>query len=414
MSFWLPRLASLGMGFWFLGGIAVLCGWLSARHILRPEKSEDDDPIAQVSLYRSVVGFAFVLVLSWSFRPPGDTVDSSLGDFNIAILVAIGVTLLSLLVLTVLTPGWDLPRVWGESGSILRRIWHTALGVGGLLAVGFLIGRTDELTPRWIILGLFALFLGSVAFYAASCWYIARHWFGVTAAHPVLGPVVTALTVCVITAKELRFDGPGPLPVRTWLLISFCGLVTTLGVCLWEAFAYAAPARGGTFGWPPALAATATGAVLLPGLLLIADGSAQHWLCAGERPRVNCTVQPWVAPVATPAAFELHAAGGVDLNVAPPVVSTDVRYADLILDPQPGGTVLRTDGRHALAVWPLLAEPDRNRCSDLFDSRQIAWSGVRAERGMVLCLETTGGQLASVEIRDAGEGGITGTATVWS
>src|SRR5688500_985305 len=88
VSFWMPRLASLGAGFWFLTLITVPAGVFTARGILRPDAPvPDDDPVAVASFYRTVVGFAFVLALSWSYSSPGDTVDESLGSFNITVIV---------------------------------------------------------------------------------------------------------------------------------------------------------------------------------------------------------------------------------------------------------------------------------------------------------------------------------------
>jgi hypothetical protein len=296
-----------------------------------------------------------------------------------------------------------------ESGAVIRRICTTALGVGGLLLVGAAGGWTDEFTPRWILLGLLALFLGFAAFYATSLWYINRHWFGLSEAHPLLGPLVAGLTVCLITALELLANGPGALPLRTWFLITFCGLTTTLGLCLWEGLAFA---RGGTSGWPATIAAVVTAAVLVPGVLLVTDGTVERWLCDGGQPRVDCTVVPHRPAVAAPAAFDLRTGSGVDVNTTPPAVPHDPRYADLVLEPHPGGTRLRTDGRHALSVWPFAAGPDRDSCAGLFDSGRIDWTVVPAP-GTVLCLETTGGELAAVRIRASGPDGMSATVTVW-
>jgi hypothetical protein len=267
------------------------------------------------------------------------------------------------------------------------------------------------------VLALFALCFGCVAFYAASCWYIGRHWFGLRRAHPLLGPFVAAVTVCVITGMEVHFDGPGSLPVRSWLLINVCGLVTTVGICVWEFLEYVNEGRGGHSRWPMTLAATAVALTLVPGVLVIADGTAQRLLCGGEAPIAECDKSAGDRPsdvVPSPMPFELRAPGGIDLNASRPTLTNDTTFADIIYDNnQAWENTLRTNGQFAMAEWTLDRAPDRNRCNDLFVARRGRGSAFRPRTGMVLCVETTGGQLASVVISRAQQGVVVATATVW-
>jgi hypothetical protein len=418
MSFWVPRLASLGFGFWFVAGVAVLCGWLSARAILRPARTDTaDGVVADVALIRTIVGFVFVLALSWSYRSIEDTFDNSLGNFNITIIVAASLALLSMLVISVTITDTDRDRFREQAWSVVRRILGASLGFIGLLAVGFLSDATNELTPRWIVLALFAAFLGCIAFYVASCWYIGRYWFGLKDTHPLLAPFVAAVTVCVITGMELRYDGPGSIPIRSWLLINVAAVTTTLAMCLWESLEYVNERRDGQSRWPKTIAATVAATALATGAVLVANGSAQRLLCDGKPPPANCKESADDRPSdVKPSAmrFELRAPGGIDLNAARPLLTNDATFADVIYDGTDfGDNTLRTNGRFAIAEWTLTGAPDRDRCDRVLATGWVRESRFRPANEMVLCIETTGGQLASVVISQAREDWIAAEATVW-
>lgn len=418
MLFWLTRLASLGFEFWLWALVAAAFGFMLAKLILLPGSAYGEIGIArQISLWRSVIGFVFITALSLPYRRAENTVDKVLGNFNMSILIAVTVTFLSLSVLRLSLRGAALERLRTEAPKIIRRVAVTAIvSFATVFYAGAKVSSENETMARSQVLFWFAIWIGGIAFYATSCWYISRHWFGANNAHPLLGPFVAAVTICVISGLELRSDGPEAIPVRLWLLINFSAVITTLGVCALEFLEHTSRGSGYDSHRRVMITAAAIVLAMTANVAFIASGSAQQMLCDSKPLMVNCvnrsSDRPWnSAPI--PVEFTLSAPSGVDLNTTPPTLTNDPSVADLFYDNSYAFGNRLHAGDTAVAAWTLKGLPDRDACDRLLARQRIPSAGLPAGYGMVLCVETTRGPLARLQISSVEYGVVNIVALVF-
>ena len=273
----------------------VIC-FFAARAILVPRPAAGELSRAdRLALGRTWIGFAFAAAVSLPYRSLGDTADNALGTFNLSVAVA-------LTACTVLT-GASYLVTERESKEIFRLELRAASArVGKFIGTLFLAWGVAALLDSGAMSHDRALLLlmalgGLVGVYGAGCWYISRFWFGLGRVDPLLPPLVSIVTVCIMTAIELHDEGPDPLPTRLWLLISFAAVISTFWVCFVELCdAYLPPDPGhplarntGSGQWPVVVATTVAIIALAAAVIFIRSGTAERTLCTGPTPLVKCT-----------------------------------------------------------------------------------------------------------------------------
>ena len=402
MWFWIRMVGDLDADIRALVLAGLAAGVLLAIVTLRPGPlGRGSELTARIALWRFLIGFGFVLVLSWPYLSTMDTADAALGGFNVSIAVGAAVTLVALAVLSSRLTGSALERLEKQRGKIRARIGVTAV-LYPMIVYLVVTQPHSELTHLRIFLTA-----AGIAFYLPSTWLISRWWFGLSGAHPVLGPVVTAVTVTAVTAIGLFKDGPGVLPVPHWLLINLAGLTTTLGLCAWEWVDYRSAVRGTDPGPAATGVIVAVALVLAAGAFFVLSGAAQPAVC--RRPSiVNCDRSDDRPPTAqaSPVPFELAALDGLDLN------GDDA--GDLFYDNREALGNRLYPGENVILAWtrpgPL---PGRDEC-DLAMRRSRPPRSVQPQDGLVLCMTTTAGRRATVVISHVEYRYVAGTATVWS
>lgn len=411
----LADIPSLGLGFCLWALMAAGIGIVLSRLILVPQELPGGGLGRQISLWRTVIGFGSIVAISFPYRRVDESADSILGNFNTSVLVAIGVAAVALAILWTTLDGPLFDRLRLEVPRIARRIILVA--TVGFLMLFYSIERTYEVDYREDALFWFGIFIGGIAFYFASCWYISRHWFGLGRAHPLLPPSVTAVTVCVVSGIELFSGGPEELPAKVWLTINFFGIITTFGVCAWEYVEHVASSQNLYPDRPLATVAIVVALALGASSVFVLTGAAEERLCAGARPVLHCgggssAQQPDEdAPVTR--EFVLSAPGGIDLDTTPPTQTYDAEAADLYYDNSYAlGNRLHA-GEASVAQWAGVDSPDKSACQSLLTRTGLSARGVAPVQGMILCIGTSGGSLARLRISEANYATVDVVATLW-
>jgi hypothetical protein len=231
-SMW-ERIVAIGP-FWLVVGFVMFVGFAAARLIIVPRDAPRDLGRAdKLALWRTWIGFGVVAFISRPYRSFGETSDNALGNFNTSAPVSLAAYAVSIAFF------WFTIKAEsrGSFGRELRSVFSRCVTFFLALALSWWIAAalgspTD--TPGGAELEL-VLIGGLVGLYSSGAWCISRYWFGVGRVHPLLPPVVTAETVCIMTAVGLRSGGPEGLPTGLWLTINFAAVITTLSVCFVEA-----------------------------------------------------------------------------------------------------------------------------------------------------------------------------------
>lgn len=409
-------IASLGLGFCLLAVGAVAVGVGLSRVILVPGELPPTTGLAQrISLYRSVVASVSVALITLPYRQVDGSADSMLGNFNLSILVALVVAAVALAVLWARADEARLDRLRQETGKIVGRILLTA--VVGFVMLFYSIAQAHDVQDRDSVLFWFAVFIGGIGFYLASCWFISRHWFGLGSAHPLLPAFVTSVTVPFVSAIELLSGGrDAEIPVWIWLTINFFGVITTLGVCGWEYVEHVAAEQGSNPEWHLAGLTVLVALVLGASSAFIFTGAAEEHLCNGPRPVFNCTGNIAPDPYGpTPAARDLvlTAPAVLDLDTDAPRPVVEAGQVDLYFDNFYAlGNRVRP-GSAYIALWTGDRVPDRDSCQELLERELVTSRGVAPTPGMTFCVATSGGRLAAVRISGTTYGRLEISAMVW-
>jgi hypothetical protein len=280
----------VGFGTWVLAVLALIVGAVAAQRILVPElDAQDASRARQLARYRTLIGFGLLAALSMPYRSVDDTLDKVWGNFNMSVGVGLaafvvlgGAFMLALRADSRARANSEWPLVWTRVGKFVLAVVVCWLAL-------WLLEKVSWWSPEWARLNLIILF-GFLGLFAMGCWCISCHWFGIGRVHPLLPPLVAAVTITAMTVLELHSGGPEGLPLRLWLLVNLSAVITTFGVCLVEmcdALDAAASAGGDPARWPVVAAVTVVGLGLTGAAVLVAAGTAERILCADDL--VVCT-----------------------------------------------------------------------------------------------------------------------------
>lgn len=243
-------------------GLLLVPFWLAAV-LFRPQGvyPNEDRMLSVLSTVRGYLAVALVLAAIVRYDPqalwtyPTNTINSA----SNAAVVSIGVVLVVSLVVSVLVLPGHRRRA---SKALARPIFTIVLLLAclygaersGLVVIAVEPPALSEFGPSGGTIGLdrFLLMMASnvaklwlLAFFATALFFIAKHAYSVSDAHPKLTPLVTiASTVALIAVELLTVSGvalPGLLPVDAArlpeplaLIISIVGTATVLGLATAE------------------------------------------------------------------------------------------------------------------------------------------------------------------------------------
>jgi len=199
-----------------------------ARNLFKPASANSSTVLSRLSMWRSRIGCALILYLSFPYTGLNDTISGIFADASLNILIGSVATIVAIVLLRIANAGPASATLRKSSREPLKK---AVISIA--LTVGFgLIERSSVLD----ILGFFAipLLLWTIIFLAAMVWYLARYLFGAQEAHPILGPIVLGITVVLATAVKLANLDAGVLPRDLEILITLSGLATTLALAAVE------------------------------------------------------------------------------------------------------------------------------------------------------------------------------------
>ena len=202
--------------------------WLLARNLFKPEEVYSPDRFIRWGMLRSLAGAAVIVFVTVQYvslrRILGDFINQAALNITIgAVVVALSVGVLMAIV--------------SGSPAVREAVLHRAKAPGKrlLAALAMYVGAVVlTLLPLPAILR-FPLLAWYVAFMLVAFWYLARYLFGAEEVHPVLGPLVSVVTVSVVAAvgvaKALVDDA---VPVSAALPLTVAGWLTTIGLAVAE------------------------------------------------------------------------------------------------------------------------------------------------------------------------------------
>ncbi|HEX3591583.1 MAG TPA: hypothetical protein VHV74_18335 [Pseudonocardiaceae bacterium] len=200
--------------------------WVVAQLLFAPWFESATPVIERIGTARAWVGFLITVWMCWPYVGFG-FVQGFLDDVGRTIFIA------GIAAVAVLVGGFFL-----HANDDRKHYLRGAAFPFGRVAVGIviveLVGLLFQLHLNFIV-AVISVVLGIwlLAFFGCAFWQIGKALFGTSDAHPMLGPVTTALTLTVALVYKLGF-GRTALPIGVSLTIDFVGYLTAVGLCWYE------------------------------------------------------------------------------------------------------------------------------------------------------------------------------------